>query len=308
VTLNSPYRYLRAEALVRESDIVISVEPHTSYTSQLAKICKRLDTPLVITSESSRTLVTSQFPPYKIRAQRNISMASALVACTRRSELYLRSMSYDQSRVRLCPLSAVDPEEFAPAEVEANPESRFRVLFVGRLEEAKGLATALQAVDLLSRKLSVELTVVGRGKLEPLLRHNWRFPLRCLPFLGADEYPEVFRNADVLCMPSKTIRHLGVTLWEEVFGVVAYEAMAAGLPIVVSDSGNLPDAAGSLNPIVRGPTVDGLFQALRGLAMAPSLRKEIGAANRQKSLTNFGREGLARRWGTALQVARPPFN
>ncbi|MFQ5556928.1 MAG: glycosyltransferase family 4 protein [Acidimicrobiales bacterium] len=100
------------------------------------------------------------------------------------------------------------------------------ILFVGRHEPRKGLATLLDAM--IELPPSVRLWVAGEGPETTELRARTAGDPR-IEWLGAISETEKLsrlRGADVLCAPS---------LRGESFGIVLLEAMAAGTPVVASD-------------------------------------------------------------------------
>ncbi|MGA2662280.1 MAG: glycosyltransferase family 4 protein, partial [Verrucomicrobiota bacterium] len=105
------------------------------------------------------------------------------------------------------------------------------VLFVGRLEDRKGLPDLLKAFRLM-RKSGIEcrLLVVGSGPQErEARRYVMTRGLQHVEFLGRvsdAEKAQLFRTADVFVSPATG---------RESFGIVLLEAMAAGAPIVCSD-------------------------------------------------------------------------
>jgi colanic acid/amylovoran biosynthesis glycosyltransferase len=109
-------------------------------------------------------------------------------------------------------------------------EGPFKILFVGRLARIKGVETLLRAIPLIGRP--VELTLVGDGPLRPELeRLAEGLPVR---FAGEVAFGEVGRflaSSQVLVLPS---------LSENLPNVVL-EALAAGLPVVASRVGAVPE-------------------------------------------------------------------
>jgi len=110
-------------------------------------------------------------------------------------------------------------------------EGRQVVLFVGRLVAVKGVDVLLEAFSLLRERHPRALPwIVGdgsqRSSLEALARRkvgegNALFT----GFVEPDRLPECYVAADVFCLPSRS----------EPWGVVVNEAMACGLPVVLSD-------------------------------------------------------------------------
>ena len=105
------------------------------------------------------------------------------------------------------------------------------ILFVGRLEDRKGLPHLLKAFRLLRKSgLECRLLIVGSGPQErEARRYVMTRRLQNVEFLGRvsdAEKAQLFRTADVFVSPATG---------RESFGIVLLEAMAAGAPIVCSD-------------------------------------------------------------------------
>ena len=111
------------------------------------------------------------------------------------------------------------------------------VVYLGRLDAAKGLPLLMDAWDLHRARTpaaTLRLTIVGSGPLEEQVR-RWAETDPTVDVLGqlpADEAGGVLRRALVAVVPS---------LWEETFGLVAVEAMAAGVPPVAPAHGSFPE-------------------------------------------------------------------
>ncbi len=104
------------------------------------------------------------------------------------------------------------------------PTDRPTVLFIGRHEERKGLATLLEAVPDLPDDTRV--WVAGVGPQTDELRARHRDPrIEWLGRIDDDERDRRIAGASVFCAPS---------LGGESFGVILLEAMAAGTPVVAS--------------------------------------------------------------------------
>ncbi len=155
------------------------------------------------------------------------------------------------------------------------------ILFVGRLEERKGLIHLLKAYNRLrKRKVDARLLVCGAG---PKLREYKRFVglrgIRDVEFLGRvsdKEKVRYFASADIFCAPNTG---------QESFGIVLLEAMAAGVPIVASDIHGFKRV---VERNVQGILVEpknhrALAAALYKLARDPDLRHEMGDAGRARA-------------------------
>jgi glycosyltransferase involved in cell wall biosynthesis len=106
-----------------------------------------------------------------------------------------------------------------------------RLLFVGKLSERKNPLDVLKAAALLrARGINVEVAFAGTGDLAEDLDAAARscgVPTLFLGFVNQTELPAVYAAADLIVLPSK-----GTETW----GLVVNEAMACGIPAVVSDA------------------------------------------------------------------------
>jgi len=155
------------------------------------------------------------------------------------------------------------------------------ILFVGRLEERKGLGNLLKAYHRLrKRKVDARLLVIGAGpKLREYKRYVGLRGIRDVEFLGRvsdEEKVRYFASADIYCAPNTG---------QESFGIVLLEAMAAGVPIVASDIHGFKRV---VERNVQGLLVEpqnprALAAALYALARDPDLRHEMGEAGRARA-------------------------
>ena len=69
--------------------------------------------------------------------------------------------------------------------------------------------------------------------------------VRVLTDVGHDDVPEHLNAMDLMCAPSQTTRR-----WREQFGRMLIEAMACGVPVVASRSGEIPHVVGDAGLLV----------------------------------------------------------
>jgi glycogen(starch) synthase len=161
--------------------------------------------------------------------------ADAVLAITPRLFRLLVSDGVEADRVHLIP-PGVNPSLFeGPFEDPFSGVGRPRVLFVGRLAPQKGVRVLVAAAGLLEDE-SAQVLLVGDGPERPALeREAERLGvggrLHFVGFLAHERLPAVMSHADLLVLPS---------LYEEL-GTVLLEAMQAGLPIVASKTGGIPE-------------------------------------------------------------------
>jgi glycosyltransferase involved in cell wall biosynthesis len=153
----------------------------------------------------------------------------------------------------------------------------FTVGYAGRLIESKGLIDLLAAVRTLAAP--VELLLIGNGELRTQLEGQ-TIPgskVRVLDGLAHGEMPFGYAQLDVLVLPSHT-----TSTWKEQFGRVIIEALWCGVPVVGSDSGEIP----WLIELTKGGLVfpegdrDALARQLVKLRDAPALRQQLARSGR----------------------------
>jgi glycosyltransferase involved in cell wall biosynthesis len=115
------------------------------------------------------------------------------------------------------------------------PKHPFTVGYAGRLVESKGIMDLLAAVR--TMPAPVELLLIGNGELRDEL-DGQPIPgskVRVLDSLSHDQMADGYAQIDVLVLPSRT-----TATWKEQFGRVIIEALWCGVPVVGSDSGEIP--------------------------------------------------------------------
>jgi glycosyltransferase involved in cell wall biosynthesis len=184
----------------------------------------------------------------------------------------------EESRLRMFRTTLATPEESL-------------ITFTGRLDLEKGIDTLINGFSILKGKLpNVRLAIVGRGVLLPTIadhvkKLNLERAVSLCGYLEGQVLRSVYRVSDVHVCPSHY----------EPFGLVALEAMAAGTPVVVSDTGGLRDIVSSGKVGRRFPSRDvgALADTLFELLNNPTLRKRVGQAGAKHVREKFGWPKLA---------------
>ncbi len=108
---------------------------------------------------------------------------------------------------------------------------------------------------------------------------------------------------DVIVLPSLTTAR-----WKEQFGHVLIEAMAAGVPVIGSSSGAIPEVIGAAGLVFTEGRADELATMLRRLQRDVGLRLRLAAAGRARVVAEYTDEVLARRTFAVWEsVLRNPF-
>lgn len=155
------------------------------------------------------------------------------------------------------------------------PEEVLTIGFCGRFVREKGIRDLVESMDeLVTRHPGLCLALLGGGELASELEQLARTRpwLRLLPSVPHDKVPEVLVHFDILVLPSIARYKGGKKVWEEQFGHVLIEAMAAGVLTIGSDSGGIPEVLGDPEVTFRAGDVSSLTKTLEGFLVDPQRR------------------------------------
>jgi len=254
---------------------------------QVALAARRLGLPVVVRGDSCGGVRR----PLAVRLTHRalLRLYAALLVVGQRNRDFYVGYGVPNARLFDCP-HFVDNERFARSADAARPwraERRARwgvpegavcLLFAGKLAAVKnvgGLLAALERARAAAPRL--HLLVVGEGAGRARLERHAvarALPVSWVGFLNQSEMPAAYAAADLLVLPSHS----------ETWGLVVNEAMACGLPALVSDAvGCAPDLvrAGETGWTFRAGDVAGLAGVLvEAAASAPELARRGAAARR----------------------------
>lgn len=206
-------------------------------------------------------------------------------------------------------LNGIDIKRFINAEprqraTEHLNDTDFVIIFSGRLTKEKGIAELIQAIAQLKSIPNIKLLIIGASfygtdknksafiqeletKVQPIYNK--------VVFTGYIDYqmvPSYLKMADIAVVPS---------MWEEAFGLTVVEAMAAGLPLITTRSGGIPEICDGVATIVdRENIVDNLATAILDIYEHPEKRKQMAAASLERSKL-FDKETYAQNYFAALE-------
>jgi glycosyltransferase involved in cell wall biosynthesis len=189
--------------------------------------------------------------------------------------------------------SIVIADPFEPGEF-TDPGGGVRdkdIVFLGRLVSDKGCDLAIHALALLKKEgLHPSFTVIGDGpELLALKQLTAELGLsNQVEFLGTiqEGRGQIVARHKIMVVPS---------IWEEPFGVVALEGIAAGCAVVASQGGGLPEAVGPCGILFPNGDVAALASALKAVITSASLREKL-TAERNHHLARFQPEVVAQRY------------
>jgi glycosyltransferase involved in cell wall biosynthesis len=173
---------------------------------------------------------------------------------------------------------------FQPAEERARQEVRESlglrppvIGFLGRLVPDKGLRILMQALEGVDSTLPWSLLLLGSGTMKSEIeewaaRRGWQQHVR-IHLAKHDEVPKYLSAMDIMVAPSQTMPN-----WKEQFGRMLIEAFACAVPVIGSDSGEIPSVVGDGGIIVPEKDVAGWRRAIELLLRDADLRKKTGLA------------------------------
>jgi glycosyltransferase involved in cell wall biosynthesis len=267
------------------------VHCHNLTTFGYGAIAARLagDVPVVMTKHGNlvtRTGVTGRLNGFLIRR-------ADVVAVSREAGGIMGAWMPEGSRPVRCIANGISigPYDDLPSREEARvqlgrPAPSFVVGIVARVTRGKGHLVLIDAfAGILNNIPGALLLIVGEGGLLPTVKARIRELAleRSVLTLGErQDVPAILAALDVFCLPSET----------EGMPMTVLEAMAAGLPVVASNVGGIPEVVeeGRTGLMVPPRAVGALAAALLALAGDPERAREMGRLGRERLLKEFSLE------------------
>jgi glycosyltransferase involved in cell wall biosynthesis len=206
-----------------------------------------------------------------------IAFKHARFALTTGQFLWTAAKAYCQDVENVTPMTSVRPEHILPPRLPRQ-SGPWNLLYVGRIEERKGVQDLLAAVSYLEEwGLPVMLTMVGHCYVPGLLRQLTPSVARRVrlidPIADFGELIPLYCGSDAFVFPSH----------DEGFPRVLYEAMALGVPILTTFVGSIPgvmqDRTNCLRIEVRNPR--DIAEKIRYLVTNPEMQTQIAQSSHQ---------------------------
>lgn len=216
---------------------------------------------------------------------------------------------YPRESIRII-RNPVDTKKFAPEGSKAfEKDGTVSILFVGRLEERKGVQYLIQAIPkIVAEHKNVEFVIIGADTnnapgqtsmlayLQKMLAdNNCASHARFMAFVPLNELPNYYRSAQICVFPS---------LYDNAPCTVL-ESMSCGCPVVTSDAGGAKEymVNGESGMVVPARNSEELANAIISLLKDPQKRESMGKAARQRALELYTAPDLAAQALIAYQEA-----
>lgn len=193
-----------------------------------------------------------------------------------------------EERIRVLP----NPVEIPNVEAGVRTDDGAQLLFLGRLGRRKGIYDLIEAMRLIHGEVEdVRLICAGDGEVEKVAEAVRRLGLdgsvSVVGWVDGSAKQCLLSESDVFVLPSHN----------EGLPVAMLEAMAAGLPVISTRVGGIPDALedGVEGILIEAGDVSALAEAITHLVGNASLRGRMGRAARQRASCEFAASSVVGR-------------
>ncbi|MGD1698355.1 hormogonium polysaccharide biosynthesis glycosyltransferase HpsO [Dapis sp. BLCC M229] len=236
----------------------------------------------------------------------NLRNTDGIVAGNKDGEDILKERGY-KGPIKVMPQLGVDETLFKPEpQVELRDSlgiqaDDFVVGFVGRFVEEKGLLTLTKSLAGLQEK-NWKWLLLGRGELQANLLETAtalgiKDRLIFVESVPHDHVQKYINLMNTLVLPSETtykFKTLTSVGWKEQFGHVLIEAMACRVPVIGSDSGEIPHVIGDAGLVFPEGNVEELRNRLMQLMEQKELTESLGQKGYEKAMSQYTNKALAR--------------
>ncbi|MBD1823975.1 glycosyltransferase family 4 protein [Cyanobacteria bacterium FACHB-DQ100] len=244
--------------------------------------------------------------PISLLEAYNLKHTNGIIAGNQAGAEILRDRGY-QGKLQIMPQLGVDDSLFCP---QPQPElatqlginsGDFVIGFAGRFVPEKGILTLIKALDNL-RDRTWKLLLLGRGELKAEVQQQAKslgFSKRLI-WIESVPHAEVYRYINLmntLVLPSETtyqFKTLTSVGWKEQFGHVLIEAMACQVPVIGSDSGEIPNVIDRAGLVFPEGNVGELSDRLAQLMDNRSFAEELGQRGYERVIAKYTNRALAK--------------
>jgi glycosyltransferase involved in cell wall biosynthesis len=244
--------------------------------------------------------------PVSLLEKYNLRHSDGIICGNQEGAEILRQRGY-KGQIKVIPQLGVDERVFKrqyqpelAKKLGIKPEE-FVIGFVGRFVPEKGLLTLFDALKILSDK-PWKLLLLGRGELELELRqkareNNWEDRIIFRESVPHEQVAQYINLMNTLVLPSETtyqFKTFSSCGWKEQFGHVLIEAMACQVPVIGSNSGEIPHVIGDAGLIF--PEKDGkaLANCIIKLMEKPDFAQYLGEKGYQRVMAQYTNKALAK--------------
>ena len=165
--------------------------------------------------------------------------------------------------------------------------------FIGKIDRQKGIFNLIRAASGINER--IQLLIIGNGELRDEAEHFVRSlglgqKTVLMDALPHSQVPNYLNCMDALVVPSISLPNV-----REQFGRVIIEGMACGVPVIGSDSGEIPVTIGKAGLIFKEGDVADLRDKIEALIGNRSLRAMLAGKGRKRVCENFSWKVIAKK-------------
>ncbi len=282
------------ETLTGSVDVVHAAHPLLIPTRRAAQVVTIHDLFFLEHPEHMRGEIARDYPAL---APAHARRADAVITSSRRTQrLITEQLGVDADRVYCCPPGAPTWKTLGRS---PHVPSDGYVLLLGTLEARKNVGVILDAFARLTPAgSSARLVLAGRATPDAnaWLARMSHAPLNghveYIGYIGDDRREALFAGARALVLPSL----------DEGFGLTALEAMSAGVPVLASNRGSLPEVVGNGGVLLEPTDVDGWASAIDRVTRDAAWARDLACAGLERA-TAFTWDATATRLAQAYRDA-----
>lgn len=250
--------------------------------------------------------------PYKLKLpvslleKYNLKYSHGIISGNQDGAEILRQQGYTGS-IKVIPQLGVDETLFKQ---QHQPElsqklgiktEDFVVGFVGRFVPEKGISTLLKSLNIISEK-QWKLLLLGRGNLQSEIikwaaDNSFKERIILVESVPHNQVYQYINLMSTLVLPSQTtynLKNLTSVGWKEQFGHVLIEAMACKIPVIGSDSGEIPYVIGDAGLIFPEGDAEALTNCLVKLIDNPEVAQKFAEMGYKRAITKYTNKALAK--------------
>lgn len=215
-------------------------------------------------------------PPFSWMEKFNFRHSCLAVVGNQEAKDVLRNKGFEK-KVEIIPQFGVDNNIFKKNNVDNLKAKlgldKFIIGFMGRFVKEKGIYILLESLNYIEK--DIQLIFVGGGPekgnmLSFIENNNLSNKVKVIDSVSSTEVVKYLNLMDVMVLPSITTKR-----WKEQFGRVLIEAMACEVPVIGSDSGEIPNVIGDAGLVFKENNIDDLAENINSLLSNGGLRKSI---------------------------------
>lgn len=275
-------------------------EPYIFSGWQLASFSNSFKIPYVFWT--AQNIKKKYPPPFSYFEKQVLKSPKAWMACGQLvKETLIDEKQYPEKNMTVMPL-AVDTSLFHPMNETERDQVKsdiglnndFLIGYLGRLNEDKGIPLILELLESIKNREGWNFIFWGVGELKSdvldwVKRNNFEKRIK-VGLLKHDEVPKMLPSLDLLLAPSQTMPN-----WKEQFGRMIVEAFASGIPVVGSDSGEIPYVIGDSGVVLSEKDVNQWITEVNSFLDEPQ-RKKFFIERGLKRAQEFSCQSVAKQY------------